>query len=384
MPPNDFGKCAACRGAIKSSQYLSCNACKLRYDIDCIGISAQRFHSFYAPDQERRNNWKCPECSSKTPKTCNRDTPVRPPFPPTRSGEQDRPPHDDYVTKRNTKLGQKKPAPPSPNNDGCSQCPDDEIVTEPKLQAIQNSQPIQSTLNPDMEPLVSELRLMRQTMAQMQNDFAERFEGLASKITAYEKHMQEKDKLILDLKSQVAVLQEQVDRQSHESLRSELDILGLTETPNENPYHLVLTTAQKIGLAMDERDLDYVRRVGPRGKEAEDRLPRPLVVSFTRRTKREEFLKQAKARRCLDSKDVAGSGPERKMYVNERLTTGNRQLFRTARIWTKDQGFKHCWVRNGMVYVRKGEGRDGSPAIPIRTSEDLQRMSAKNNLHPSE
>ncbi|CAG9116481.1 unnamed protein product [Plutella xylostella] len=184
----------------------------------------------------------------------------------------------------------------------------------------------------------------------------------------------------------IAVLQEQVDRQSHESLRYELDILGLTETPNENPYHLVLTTAQKIGLTMDERDLDYVRRVGPRGKEAEDRLPRPLVVSFTRRTKRKDFLKQAKARRCLDSKNVAGSGPERKMYVNERLTTGNRQLFRAARIWTKAQGFKHCWVRNGTVYVRKGEGRDGSPAIPIRTSEDLQRMSAKNihNLQPSE
>ncbi|KAG7295346.1 hypothetical protein JYU34_022365, partial [Plutella xylostella] len=164
-------------------------------------------------------------------------------------------------------------------------------------------------------------------MAQMQNEFAERFEGLASKITAYEKHMQEKDNLILDLKSQVAVLQEQVDRQSHESLRSELDILGLTETPNENPYHLVLTTAQKIELTMDERDLDYVRRVGPRGKEAEDRLPRPLVVSFTRRTKREEFLKQAKARRCLDSKDVAGSGPERKMYVNERLTLETDSYF---------------------------------------------------------
>lgn len=240
-----------------------------------------------------------------------------------------------------------------------------------------------------MQSLISEIQNLRQDMAKMQTDFAHRFDDLSAKFISYDariKLLEDKEKENTLHKSQLNELQDQLNKRAHESLRSDLEILGVAETENENPVHLILTTAHKIGLELEERDIDYVSRAGPRIKKVANEnndLPRPLVVSFTRKIKREEFLKQAKSRRALVSKDIVGSGPERRIYVNERLTSETRRLFRTSRKWSKENGFKYCWVRDGVVYVRKRDGRDGSPPIRIRSCEDLQRLSGAPATPPS-
>ncbi|CAH2073530.1 unnamed protein product, partial [Iphiclides podalirius] len=213
----------------------------------------------------------------------------------------------------------------------------------------------------------------------MQNEFSDRFSKLTEKIQDYDTRFDELVRENINLKGYVRQLQDRLNKHTCEFLRSDLEILGLTEIPNENPYHLVLTTAMKIGVELDESDLSYVSRTGQKLSDPDqsDRLPRRLIVSFTRRTKREEFLKQAKARRTLQSKDIVGSGIERKLFVNERLTSDSRRLFRTSRLWAKDHGFKYCWIRNGNIFVRKGEGRNGSPPIQVRSPEDLQNLLNK-------
>jgi hypothetical protein len=72
-----YGKCAACRSTIHNKEFLVCLSCNLKYDIQCINITPQRFHAFYGPDQDRRRSWKCPECCSKLPKVDNSNTPVK-------------------------------------------------------------------------------------------------------------------------------------------------------------------------------------------------------------------------------------------------------------------------------------------------------------------
>lgn len=129
-------------------------------------------------------------------------------------------------------------------------------------------------------------------------------------------------------------MQQQLNSKAQAHLRNELEISGLEETPGENPYHLALTTALKIGVELHDSDLNYVSRIGPKRRlqenDADDKrqLQRLMVVSFTRRAKRNEFLKQAKARRSLWNKDIIGQGPDRKVYVNELLTGEGRRLFR--------------------------------------------------------
>lgn len=70
-------KCAVCRNTIKNKESLRCIICALRYDIDSLKISKQRFHSYFSADQLRTSEWKCPECVSRSPKTVNANAPTQ-------------------------------------------------------------------------------------------------------------------------------------------------------------------------------------------------------------------------------------------------------------------------------------------------------------------
>ncbi|KOB64443.1 Uncharacterized protein OBRU01_24253 [Operophtera brumata] len=162
-------------------------------------------------------------------------------------------------------------------------------------------------------------------------------------------------------------------------LKNEVEIAGVNEHLNENPRHIIRVIAQKIGSPLEDRDLDYVTRVGPQRRdgggpssdESIDKLPRPLVVRFLRRYQRDEFLKLGKTNRNLNCADIEVSGAKRNIYLNERLTQENRQLFLSARFRCKGSGFKYCWIKNGSVYVRRHEG---NPAIIIKNMDELHRI----------
>lgn len=326
--------CSGCLQLITEEEVICCTLqkCGKMYHIQCSNASRLT--------RDQVNKWICPDCNVSAKKSGdNTNTPIR---------------QNENVTFRKKTC----------NSPGF-------IFTPP------GDVPVSSS----MQSLISEIQNLRQDMSRMESNFANRFDDLSAKLISYDariKVLEEKEKENAILKTQVTQLQDQLNKQSHERLQSDLEILGVEETPNENPAHLVLTTAYKIGIELDERDLDYVSRVGPRNKMSNNEkvnLPRPLVVSFTRRTKREEFLKQAKNRRSLVSKDIVGNGSDRNVYVNERLTGETRRLFRSTRNWTKENDFRYCWVRDGVIYIRKRDGREGSPPIRIRSSEDLQKFS---------
>ncbi|CAG5058154.1 unnamed protein product [Parnassius apollo] len=181
-------------------------------------------------------------------------------------------------------------------------------------------------------------------------------------------------------KATVADLQSRLNSEAQITLGNELEISGLEETPNENPTHLVLTVAAKLGIEYQDMDLNYVHRAGTKNQNiitnvsGNRKLHRSLVVAFTRQAKREEFLEHAKARKNLKSKDILNYGPENLIDVNERLTGKNRRLFRNARAFTVEHGYRFCWLRNGSIFIRKGDVKEGSPAIRIRSENDLSRL----------
>lgn len=332
--------CSGCLSAISQEEYVQCSSefCVKVLHITCANISQ------LTPEQ--RETWFCPDCRASAKRGGdNSNTPAR-------------------ACQNITQRKKTNPA------------------TESSTVAVSDC--TQDT--PELKLIVSELRNLRQEMANMKSEFNKRFDDLTSRLVDYDMRLRAlelKEKENDKLKEQVAQLQDKLNIQSHHNLRSDLEILGVSEIPGENPYHLVLTTACKIGINLEEHDLDYVSRAGKLDKDKSQdssKLPRPLVVSFTRKYKREEFLRQAKTRRTLDSSDIVGSGPQRRVYVNERLTNEARQLFRFTRTWIRDNGYKYCWVRNGTIYIRKRDGREGSPPIQVRSTECLQKLTSNKDM----
>ncbi|XP_075990160.1 uncharacterized protein LOC142985797 [Anticarsia gemmatalis] len=191
-------------------------------------------------------------------------------------------------------------------------------------------------------------------------------ETLEHKLVEFDKKIAERDNEILLLKNSVSELQHRLNFSEQENMRSELEIFGVPEENNENVSHVVMLTARKIGVQLVDSEIDEAFRAGARRSNAVER-PRSIILRLTRRSKRSDILKAAKNRRPLTSEDIV-KGTSSKVFINERLTKTNKELFRNARIRAQAHGFRFCWIRNGTIYVRKAEKQ---PPIPIRSSADL-------------
>lgn len=49
---------------IKDREFLVCGACSLKFDVGCLN-KKKRFHSFYAFNEGRKREWRCPDCHNK-------------------------------------------------------------------------------------------------------------------------------------------------------------------------------------------------------------------------------------------------------------------------------------------------------------------------------
>ncbi|XP_045502181.1 uncharacterized protein LOC123699300 [Colias croceus] len=237
------------------------------------------------------------------------------------------------------------------------------------------------------------MRLIRETVGEIKSQMmslTDHIEKCNLRLDEYDTKLERQEKRILTLEYAITEIKDRLNTNAQSQLRNEVEIVGVPETPNENPAHTFRVISQKLGIPIEEYDLDFTIRVGPPRKHsqnidnAEDNSqqpPRPLIARFLSRNKRDEFLKVGKMKqRSFNAQDMGlGSAAYKNtdIYFNERLTQENRNLFRAARQQTKACGYKYCWIKNGVVYIRKQEG---NPAIAIKKQEDLHQLhNAFNN-----
>lgn len=99
--------------------------------------------------------------------------------------------------------------------------------------------------------------------------------------------------------------------------------------------------------------------------------PRNISVRFARRATRDALLHAARVRRGLSTNDLGVNGPALRVYVNERLTRTNRQLFYNARQAGSQHRWKYVWTRDGKIYARK---EDNIKAERVRYEDDIRRI----------
>ncbi|CAG4958156.1 unnamed protein product [Colias eurytheme] len=330
-------KCSGCLKVFKDNNSVKCTL------KSCGKIFCQLCINANGLTAEQKNKWECPICSSAQKRGGdNSNTPVR-----STSDSQ-------FITMR------KK----------------DSSITE--------------VTGNDVKELTSEIRRLTQEFSSIKQRLEdatqsliicnERIEMLEGKVTANEsriKILECNNREINVLKATISNLQSDLNLQAQQHLRNEIELAGIPETAYENLHHIALLASRKVGVELSDQDIDWVMRAGPRiSKEKsttshKGKLPRPVVIRFHRRSKRDEILKSAKSRKNINSADLNIPGEASKIYYNERLTKENRLLFREARSKYKLFGYAFCWCSNGNVYVRQREGKN---AIHIRTQNDLHSI----------
>lgn len=326
--PKQSLMCAGCKNNITDKRYDKCTKCDKHFHFLCVGLGGPATDS-----------WICPDCRSIMKKGGdNSSTPVR---------------QSENITVRKQKTS---------------------IPLETSKKG-----------NSSLCELTDQIRLLRAEVSSMKSEFVvavaalnrceSRLDALTNVMSAYETRLiaaENNTTEVVELRREVDVLNDKLNSQAQSMLRNEIEVSGVIEAENENVHHTMLMMSSLVGVRLTDTDIDGIHRAGPRRNPSHS--PRPIVVKFTRRALRDQFLKAAKMRK-LTTTDVDIKGEPSNIYVNERLTRSNRLLFRDTRKQFKEAGYKFCWTSGGIIYVKKREGKGkGSEALVIRSHADIGRI----------
>lgn len=335
-------KCNACGKYMSTLDVanICCSRCNKSMHRACVGVATD----------VNLPRWVCPECKIKEPRSNMDNTPVK----------GDEPKLSVSGNKKSKKL-----------------------VESGHGEEV--SVPIPNVTASELRDMIDEMRLTRHEVTLLRQELSDMKEMVRTCDSRVEKleaivHSLLEDggvgkqndavtQKIQSLEECVTLLQMNLDNRDQELLLNDVELTGIPEANNENPIHIVLTCATKLGLQLEERDLVSCRRVG--GVRQAGARPRPLAVRLARRDLRAQLLRAARVRRQLNTEDLGLTSQPCTFYVNERLTKKNRDIFRKARLTGRSLGWRFVWTRDGRIYARK---ESGAHAHRICTETDIKQV----------
>ncbi|CAK1578655.1 unnamed protein product [Parnassius mnemosyne] len=339
-----MAKCGACGKFLSSTGGVGCTVCPNIFHRACLMVSDGTTIS---------KDWVCPECKKKSRKGDNSCTPVR--------GISGNTPQEPQVIR----------SPP------CS-------VGTQKTALNDDDSPARE-LSRQLVACMVEMRELRKEMAELHTSvacFTERMNGFERRLEVIEQmHTPTKVK-VNELEKTVNLLKQELNDRDQEALLSDLEIGHLPEEKGENITHTISVLAVRLGVPLEERDVVFAERVGaaPLSLSASTEggvaiRARRVVVRLARRSLRDELLRAARVRRSITTADIGLASSPQRLYVNERLTRNNRQLFHRVREACRKLSWRYSWTRRGRVYVRQAEDK---PVYSIRTDDDFNRVFQSN------
>lgn len=229
----------------------------------------------------------------------------------------------------------------------------------------------------DMEGAFSKMKVKMEDFTASLNSTTDDIFEFRKELNDLKKQVRELDaykKEVNSLRLEVTELRQELATHQQRQYLRDIEITGLTEHQQENLVHTVSVLSAKLGVDLDPRDIDDVRRVGSRdGPVAHEALrrPRPVIVTLVRRSPRDQLLRAARVRRDITTDKIEVPGNPRKIFINEHLTKNNRVLFSKARSTGKELKFKYIWTSNGNVFMRRS---DTSSVMRVTSEAMLDRL----------
>lgn len=173
--------------------------------------------------------------------------------------------------------------------------------------------------------------------------------------------------MVADLKNQANGAKSRIEESEQYSRRNNIEVIGIPETPNEDPNLIVKKIGEVIGIPIEERDLDDCHRV-PTQRQG----PKPLIIRFVSRKLRNKVITKSKEKR-LKSKDlVPGPGnADRPIFFNDHLIMERKKVLSEVKARQAELRIKFVWTHHGTIFARKAEG---SQAYKIHDAVDIEKV----------
>lgn len=205
-------------------------------------------------------------------------------------------------------------------------------------------------------------------------------DGIDKKVDALGSSVDVKINAVSD---EIKVCRERIDGAEDDFLRSirasELKILGLKHTANEDLNDLLNKIASQIGADLGAQ-MPMISRASKWVKN--EQVPQTVVIiKFLAPHLKEEFYKRylsylgEKKQLTLDILGI-GSRKER-LTIGENLTPHHQKIFAACMALKKDGQIAQVFTSNGISSIKM---KKGEMATPIKTQRDLDLFVAKNKL----
>lgn len=234
-----------------------------------------------------------------------------------------------------------------------------------------------------MNSFFEEMRDLKSELSAARSNFNERMDAFDARLLALEivRDHPIRSEETNSLEQALVEVKLQLNEREQEYLLNDVVITGFPEQKGENPVHLASLLGVKMGLTLDERDIVLAEREGAPRRAQDDSSTavraRRIIVRFARRFTRDEYLQSARVRRGLTTTDLSVEGATARIYVNERLTRLNGQIFAKAREECRARMWRYCWSKDGRIHVRK---EHGTPYFRVRNEMDLDQIFGKSSV----
>lgn len=78
----------------------------------------------------------------------------------------------------------------------------------------------------------------------------------------------------------------------------------------------------------------------------------------------------------LNTEALGISGPRNPVFISENLSPQMKRLHYITKEFARSNGFQHCWVTNGKIFLRRQEG---AGVILVNSEQDLKNLESSRN-----
>lgn len=295
----------------EASDVIQCSVCHLQFDFPCSGISEKGYRKL----GDRQATWRCSTC---------------------KSGGQ--------LTASTTSSMTTSP-----------------VTLDSIMRELAN---INFKLAP-LSSLASEVQLLRKEICDLKSTVSEypaKIQSLEEKMAKFEIVQMD----VMDIKKAFSTLEEE-QRATDQWLRSNnVEIKGVPLRDRENLFDIATKIGEQVSFPVDKNRINFIHRVPTNISGVKN-----IILSFTNKYLKEDFISAARLRKePLTSKDIGLAGTQR-IYVNDHLTSKNKNLLSKCKALAKEHNFQYVWVKHMKIFVRKDQM---SKSFIITSEQDLTRI----------
>lgn len=294
--------CVACHKSIPTDEvHLSCSECNYEYHLgSCSGVTESAYKK---KSVEAKISWKCTTCKTSNARG-------------NQSNAKEKMSREIDLTKEIVEIHQKLSA---------------LLTMKAKVDALEGIITTVDAIEKSVQTMSDKYDEVMNQMKKQNTDI----DGLRTRVKKLEERAaeQEIDKLKQDMND--------LDQYSR---RLNLEIHGLPQQMNENILEKLNILANDLELPrLSESDIEAAHRLPIRtGKDEVDK-PAPILVRFSSRLTRDNWLKKRTDLRKAKSK----------IFFNENLTAQNKKLFWQIRCKAREMNYQFSWIKDGKMFMRR-------------------------------